>query len=765
MATLEVGAQTPPAPAAAVPVPAAPAAPAPAAGATSGGPSSLRTTPRPPVDPNSIIVPETIDTNTVLITPSAASTNTAPDQVIPAGEIDFRGVDLNSVFTVYAELVGRTILRPANLAAQNIFLKTQTPLTKREAVQALDAVLGLNGISMINVGDKFVKAVQTATANQEGAPFSRLRAADLPDLGPYVTHVVQLKYAKPTEMVQVLQPFAKMQAAILPIDSSGILVLRDFAENVKRMLEMIKAVDVVLPSEFQEEVIPIKYAIATDIANALNTLSGGGGGSSIGGTSGTRGATGSRSGMGGMGRTGMGGVGGMGGIGGMGGVGGYGGTSGAFGANPMGTTTQGGMQPNNSFSSRLQGIINRAATAGEFQILGYTKILADERTNSLLVFASKEDLKMIKDIISKLDIVLAQVLIDVVILSVQLDDTKSFGVGYLEKQSHGIGNYFSGIGAMNPGNSIPGSAFGSLSSIGTNGSTTGGSSGSLPSGGLSYLGSFGGDLDVTLQALDSNSKSKILQRPRIQTSNAKQASLFVGETVPYPTGSYYGGGAYGGYSSIQQMQIGVSIDVTPLINVDGLVVMDIHNRIDDVEGFVNIANVGNVPTTSSKEAQTSVAVRDHDTIILGGLIQTTLSDTLSGVPFLMDIPVLGQLFRSTSKTKNRTELLVLIRPTVLPTPEVAALTAVAEKHSMPGVRSAEREFQAEESQRLRKEDKADREYQKQEEKRLKEIEKKERQSQGDPKHQDQSSQNKANSSSDGRLFPYDGRNPSPPSSE
>ena len=162
--------------------------------------------------------------------------------------------------------------------APTITLKTQTPLTRREAMQAFDAVLALNGIAMINVGDKFVKAVPVAQANQEGAPFSKQSPDQLPEMGPYVTHVVQLKYARPTEMVQVLQPFAKIPNSILPIESSQIIVLRDYSENVKRMLEMIKEVDVSIPSEYVSEVIPIKYALSSDIANALNSLSSGGGG-------------------------------------------------------------------------------------------------------------------------------------------------------------------------------------------------------------------------------------------------------------------------------------------------------------------------------------------------------------------------------------------------------------------------------------------------------------------------------------------------------
>ena len=218
---------------------------------------------------------------------------------------------------------------------------------------------------------------------------------------------------------------------------------------------------------------------------------------------------------------------------------------------------------------------------------------------------------------------------------------------------------------------------------------------------------FGQDLDVTLTAVAADSRARILQRPRIQTSHNEPAHLFVGESRPYPTSSYYGGGAYGGYSSIQQLNIGVTLDVTPLINPDGLVVMDIQQQIDSFEGNVTIANVGDVPVTATKQASAKVSVRDHDTIILGGLIETDKNNNASGVPFLKDIPLLGYLFRTSHADETRNELIVLIRPTVLPTPEIAALAATAEKNKMPGVRGMEKEIRAEEMQRLKQLDKGE----------------------------------------------------------
>jgi general secretion pathway protein D len=615
------------------------------------------------------------------VTSVPAATPSPLEEPLPQGMIDFRSADLTQVLEIYSTMVNRTILRPATLPAPTVTLTTRGQLTMREGIQALEAVLALNGITMINMGDKFVKAMPEAQGNTAGGRFDTNGAAQLPEMGQYVTHVVQLKYAKPSEMVAVLQPFVKIPNAILPIDTSQILVLRDYTENIKRMLEMIERIDVAIPSEFVSEVIPIKYAKASEIASALNSLSSGGGGAALGG-GGATGTRSTRTSGTGMNRTG--------------------GTSGYPGQTTPGMGTQPGMTgttptaaPGSSFSSRLQNIINRASSSGEIQVLGQTKIISDERTNSLLIYAGKDDMKTIKEIISKLDVVLAQVLIDAAIISVELDDNRSLGFSYIQQTPSGSG-YLKGIGAINNGNSLSQSP---LVSAATNITT-------LP-GGFSYLASFGQDLDVTMTAAAGNSRTKILQRPRIQTSHNEPATLFVGSTQPYPTASYYGGGAYGGNTSIQQMQIGVTIEVTPLINPDGLVVMEIHTKIDDVTGSVNIANVGDVPITSSKEASSKVSVRDHDTIILGGMIYTKRTRGANGVPLLMDIPLLGYLFRNSTADDTRSELIVLIRPTVLPTPEIAALAATAEKNKMPGVRGFEREQQADETRRLKQADKAD----------------------------------------------------------
>jgi general secretion pathway protein D len=609
------------------------------------------------------------------------------EEMIPAGDINFQGVDLDQVLDVYARYVGRTLLR-AGLPPAKIILHTETSLTRSEVIQALQAVLALNGVALINIGDKFVKAVPATQANQEAAPFNKETAAQLPDVGQYVTHIVQLKYVKPSEMTPILQPFAKLQNSILSIDSNGILVLRDNAENVKRMLEMIDQVDISVPAEYISEVIPIKYAMAEDIASALNSL-GGSGGSTV--SIGSSGASpspisgvhpgGTTTGTMGQSTTG---------------------TSGTMGQSTTGMSGQ--YQPNqsrttgtpaggNTFSQRLQSIINRAASGtGQqepIQIFGQTKIIADDRSNSLLVFATRPDMEKIKEIVGKLDVLLSQVLIEAVIIDYSLGpNTFTFGVSAAQnpKSFSGGTNGILGAGGMNNGQSFYNFATGLLGSSNTTTSASSAFGNSLP-GGLSYFGNIGPTWDVAVQAAETDSHASIIQRPRIQTSQAKAASFFVGETVPYVTGNSYGS-VYGNSSSYSQLSVGVELDVTPFINPDGLVVMDINQEIDDISGYTTLVDVGNIPNTDKRTLSSEIAVRNGDTVMLGGFIKNQKSTSKSGVPFLMDIPLLGNLFSSRSDSKQREELIVMMRPTVLKTPELAAEETIKEKQRLPGVSAA-----------------------------------------------------------------------------
>ncbi len=604
-------------------------------------------------------------------------------QLIPEGLINFQGVDVQQVLDIYAQLVGRTLLR-GQLPSAQIILKTETPLTKAEAIEALQGVLALNGIAVINVGDKFCKVLPVDQAGTGAEPFNTNSVSSLSELGSYTTRIVQLHYVKPSAMVPIIQPFAKAPNAILPIDDNGILVLRDNVENIKRMMELIQKVDVIVPEEYISQVIPIKYAMADDIAGVLNSLESPGGGTvNFGSTS-----TPNRSNMGnGLANTTTG----------AGGTGSPFGSS-AYGQNGSTMQPQQSSQPGQSpFANRLQSILNRVQSGGAssagggangqqqpIQVLGQTKIIADERSNSLLIYATRQDMDTITNIVAKLDILLAQVLIESVVMEVDLNHQWNYGISAAQNQINS-GNT-STIGAVNNGTPF----YNFISAGATNGSWPGTfTSGALS--GLSYFGDIGPNWDLALQAAASDSSTRIIQRPRIQTSQATEAQFFVGQSVPYVTSTYYGGVGYGGpSSSYSQLQVGISLDVTPFINPDGLVVMDINQQINDISGYTSISGIGNLPNTDNRTFTSEVAVKDRDTIMLGGFTDTENDLSSSGIPLLQDIPLIGRLFKAPSSNKTRDELVVLMRPTVLRTPEAASLQAVKEEVRSPGIMAAER---------------------------------------------------------------------------
>ena len=407
----------------------------------------------------------------------------------------FYNTPVDQIFEEYSEITGRTVLRSASLAATPVTIITASPLTRKEAIQALDGALSLNGIAMLPQGEKFVKAVLATEAPLQGAAISKLQDGEYPDAEQFVTHIVQLKVAKPSELAPLLATFTRIQGGIVPIESNQILVIRDYASNIKRMLELIEQIDVTPESDYKLEVIPIKYGKVTDLYDTMSALVSGGGGGYAGGTR-TSAAQQRRAGQ-------------------LPGAGGAFGTSGRFGAygsrggagfgQPQASTlqpgaTQPGATPGGStFQDRLRQIVNRAAGASEVQLLADARIVPDERSNSLIVYASKQDMQMLTNIVSKVDVLLAQVLIEGVVLSVSLNDENNLGISWLQKPVS-FGNNTVGTGGINNGP-------GFLTNIASIASSL--------SPGFSYFGTLGKNFDVSLSALATSGRVRILQRPRI----------------------------------------------------------------------------------------------------------------------------------------------------------------------------------------------------------------------------------------------------------
>jgi general secretion pathway protein D len=629
---------------------------------------------------------------------AAVPTNAAGEaRDVEPGTIDLKGAPLDQVFDVYQDMSGRTVLRPYTLPAQGITLHNATPMTKREAVQALDSSLALNGIVMINLGELFVKAVPAAQADKEGGSIDTTSARDLPEVEQFITKVVKLKTAKPSEVAQTLTAFSKTPTGVTAIDSNMTLVLRDYASNVKRMMELIESIDVIPEKDFTLEVIPIRYGKVGDIFATMSALISGGGSSGVSGSGFTARGTGGQGGYGGnammnRGRMGSGGYGGYGnsmnrGYGGYGGSS-YGGYSSGYGGNiyPQQVAQPSPAAAQNSFQSRLNQIVNKA-TKEEQQVLENANIVPDERSNKLLIFANKRDMAMITNIVSKVDVLLSQVLIEAVILEVTLGDTLNYGVSAAQRGNQINRNFF-GAGAMNNGQGL-------LTGV-TNFPA------SSPSG-FTYAGTIGKSFDVAISAIATDRKANVISRPRIQTSHAVPGDIFVGETRPYVVGftGYNFGTSLQTQSQVQERTIGLTLQVTPFITPEGFVVMDLSQQFDSYKGDIQVA--GNpYPLVDSRMANSTLTVRNGDLIMMGGFITDSNSKSKSGVPILKDIPGLGALFRSTDQNSTRTELIILMKATVLETPEQAAFLAAEERATLPGVRQAEMEQQKENDKRNRK---------------------------------------------------------------
>lgn len=640
----------------------------------------------------------------------------SPDEVIPAGSIALNVMPIEQFFDLYSRYSGRTILRPFALPApQGLTLKAETDLTRREVVEAMDGVLALNGVTMIPIGDKFVKAVPATLADKEGGPINDVPREDLPLAEQFITRIVKLKTAKPTEIAPTLQGLAKTATAVTPIDSNQTLILRDYSSNIKRMLEIIEKVDVMPESDFTLEVIPIRYGKVGDIHSTMQALVAGAGGGTVGGVTGTTaggtGAFGRNTGMGGgmnaggrfggMGTGGRYGGGGMNQYGGSGRYGG-GGYSGGGGYYPYGENEkEGEITPQqvapgaapganqSSFQNRLNQIVNRAANPDQVKILENAQIVPDERSNKLLIFANKRDMSMITNIVSKVDVLLAQVLIEAVIMEVKLGDSMNMGVSMAQNPRRWGGD-LQGAGAINNGNLFSGIT-------------------NFPAGspsGFSYFATLKDDFDIAISALAGDSEIKIISRPRIHTSHAMPGFFFIGETVPYVTGSYDYGvvGSVASRSIINERQVGLTLEVTPIITPEGMVIMDIVQDFQQ-RGQDVIIDGNPIPLVNSRAAGSFLTVRNGDLIMLGGFISETRSNTKSGVPFLKDIPGLGVLFRTSNKSNDRTELIMLIKATVLDSPEQAAFLAEQERLMLPGIRQAENEFEKSETKRLQKAEK------------------------------------------------------------
>ncbi|HWA82890.1 MAG TPA: secretin N-terminal domain-containing protein [Fimbriimonadaceae bacterium] len=287
-------------------------------------------------------------------------------------------------------------------------------------------------------------------------------------------------------------------------------------------------------------------------------------------------------------------------------------------------------------------------------------VVADSNTNSLIVVGDPDAVARLQAIIDQLDRIPEQVVIETMIVEASLDAESKLGVEWSFAQAKAFGNTGTeGVG---------GTSFGLQPSTGTN-------------GGFSYT-LRGGNLSAYLNAFKSDQRFQVLSTPRIFTSNNVQATINISQAIPYVTSSREDTSGALTYN-YQFQDVGIVLTVTPQISPSGMVTLDVTQTANELQSYTSF----NAPIVSQREATTTVSVKDGETVVLGGIMRKTVSTTTKKVPILGDIPLLGQIFRSTSKSDTKTELLVLLTPRIVRNPDDAkAISERQKKELSPEIR-------------------------------------------------------------------------------
>ncbi len=630
--------------------------------------------------------------------------------------LNFVDAEIPGVIRALAHFTGRNFVVDPRVKGQ-LTLVSESPVDPDTAYSMLLGALRLHGFAVVDV-DGVSRVLPEADAKLQGmAVRSNGRTATVHS-GELATRVFQLRYENAANLVPVLRPMIAPNNSINAYAGNNTLVITDYADNLDRIADVINSIDT--PDSVSTDVVPIEYGVALDVAalasQLLNQGAGNNGGrrtavvadprsnsvllrasspemldrarelieridnpdsgmsnmhvvylrnaqasrlaevlrGALGGAQGagsTSNSTIDGSSMGSLSDTGddMGNASGTGLPGqamatGMSSS--MGGQSNAVGGS---SGTMGGM-------GSLGGDENRslAFTAG-----GAT-VQADPSTNTLIISAPPPLYRSLREIIDQLDQRRAQVLVESLIVEVNEDKAAEFGVQWMV----GGDNINSGSTSV-----IGGANFGGTG-LNPNGLTTidalaQGLSLGVVKGTINILGNEVINLGVLARALESKGGANVLSTPNLLTLDNEEASIMVGRTVPFVTGQYTtsADGASNPFQTVTREDVGLTLRIRPQISEGGTVKMALYQEVSSIDPAASSAATGLV--TRKRALNTNVLVDDGQIIVLGGLIEDTVSDSTSSVPLLGDIPFLGALFRYDSRSHSKTNLMVFLRPHIL----------------------------------------------------------------------------------------------------
>jgi general secretion pathway protein D len=303
------------------------------------------------------------------------------------------------------------------------------------------------------------------------------------------------------------------------------------------------------------------------------------------------------------------------------------------------------------------------------ELEGGVKVTPDKATNSLIIVASSNDYETLVGVIKKLDIRRRQVYVEAVIMEITLDKARDLGAEFRGAiQTGGSGAVITGTNfdfAGNVNQLFSALATGNPLVFGGTGLIAGGIAGSvtLPDGTKIPA------VTAVLRAAQTKDNINILSSPHLLTMDNKEAEIVVGENVPFITSQARDSTNLANViNTVERKDVGITLRLTPHIHESDFVSLDIFQESSAVKGdsLLNASSVG--PTTTKRSAKTSVLVKNGDTVVLGGMMQETFTNTASQIPFLGDIPLLGNLFKFKSVSRKKTNLLIMLTPRIIREP-------------------------------------------------------------------------------------------------
>ncbi len=622
--------------------------------------------------------------------PVVGSAWAAPAKAGATVTLNFVNAEIEGVARAMGAIIDRQIIVDPRVKGQ-ITLYSEQPLSAREAYLNFLAALRGQGFALVEVAG-LIKIVPEADAKlQTGTVDVGNRPSRSGDV--VVTQIFKLQYENVNNMVTVLRPLISPNNTINANPGTNTLVVTDYADNLKRIGQIIAAMDV--SSSTDMEAITLTHAVAADLAPVVQKLADGGGTAAAGSTPTlvmadsrtntlmVRAPNSARLNMiksliNRLDRPGTNGVGGINinvvylrnadavklaailraSFASQSGQGGAGGGSTPAPTTPTASTTTTTATSSTGGTASVQSTTPVSASA-QPSTGGFVQ--ADPATNSLIITAPDGMYKQLRAVIDQLDGRRAQVYIEAMIVEVSESKLAQAGIQWQGALGNENSKNITALGTNLPSGTIPG--VGTFSASGTSNGIT------VPSGlniGLVHKYSNGAyGLAALASFLQTNADGNVLSKPNMIALDNEEAKIVVGQNVPFVTGQYTNSssGNTNPFQTVERKDVGLTLRIKPQVGEGGTVRMTVFQEKSSVDQASKTAATGLITNKSSIE--TTVVIDDGSTLVLGGLLQDGVNDGVNKVPFLGDVPVLGNLFKTRSRERSKTNLMVFLRPVVI----------------------------------------------------------------------------------------------------